>query len=529
MKFSLLTMASIIFLNSSLFAIDESKKKTIKPRLKPQLNAEKVESNPNLQHNLNRRKLNASINKQVQLDGEEYAMELLADQNKTNTFDGELNELNSSSVFHERRIKLSDAFKLALQNDTKYNGSLKDAEAAYYKYVGARASAWGMTAILTSSVIYGNRTVMNPATDSSPKAVVSTDGTTATAGFNITQPIFNLAKILTYNQAEYADSVAKVRVVVIQQDLIMRVVQSYLEVLKLEESLKYKNEEVSGTRTQYEILKEQEEVGLVASAQVDDAKGQLDLAEADKINLESQLAIAKGVLFQNWRVNPDLLKKKIKEKAKFLPPNPNNISKWIEQARVDNLNVRYNEGLLGISEFDPQIARAALYYPVFTATAGCQTVHSNQAFFGISNGDSDACSVGVSVAIPIWDGGVSRVKAYEMEAVKGRILEETNNVKIQSAQFARQSFTFVDNGIKSIEKLKSAVSKAQSALDGKIELYKNGQVLNIEVLSALIKLNNIKFRFASEKYNYIINKLSLKQSVGRLSSDDLDEIDEMLE
>ena len=79
-----------------------------------------------------------------------------------------------------------------------------------------------------------------------------------------------------------------------------------------------------------------------------------------------------------------------------------------------------------------------------------------------------------------------------------------------------------------MDALRKAVLAQQSALELREEGFKSGLVSPVQLLDAYRLFFTAKRDFLQARYDYLMNRLKLKQSVGTLSRDDLDDLGSLL-
>lgn len=421
-----------------------------------------------------------------------------------------------------RSLPISKVYQIAYENDSRLEASRIDVEASQYHFEADYSKAWGAQLGITAGMVYGAKWI-TPAPESA-----GINGWTLSGGLTLIQPLFNYVQIIQADQSQFATTVNEVRNAVAQQDLIVRVTKAYLDVLRVEELIKIKNDEIAATKTHLEIVKEQYDVGLATQVDLVEAQSKVAVAKAQKMDLESTLINNQGVLSQTWGIQGTELKR-FKSRIKFQAPVPNDPEKWIDQALTLNLSVQYNNGLMEIAEYDVEKAKAALYSPTVNLVAGCSAQGTSPYPFGPNETSTDGCSAGVNVSIPLFDGGYTPARTKEMSAVKERIRNDVRTTQIFAAQSARIAFSSISKELANIELYQRSVNMAAEALQGKREQYLNGERTSFELLSTLQTLNQYKQQLIAEKYDFLYNKVLLKQAVGILSIVDLEEIDTLLE
>ncbi len=445
---------------------------------------------------------------------EEYTREY--DQSRTS---------NSMSKF----LKVVDVYQRAFEIDPQLKASNHELAAALHLSEAEKRKAYSPKLSLSGSLTYGDFTTTKPGSLGNSQSAATTAGWTSQWALNLTQPIFNYDQILKSDQAEFAINISRVKNAGAQQNLMIRVAKAYLEVLKAEESLWIKESEIKATEVYVEILRRQFDIGFLKKPDLDNAEAQLDSIKSDRLDLFYDLDVARGVFVQNWDINPDYINRKLKDKITFLPPKPNDVNTWTSEARKSNLDVLYNNLLTESVSFDMAREKAALYVPLINGVLSYSQVDSSQRLMGASTSLSDGYTVGVQVVLPLSDGGEARERTKRQAELKLQSQANTLNAQNSSAQASLSAFRGVKTSIEKVRKYQSSVERSQESYKGIVEDYNMGGRLNIEVLTALKTLNGYKKDLINEKFNYIVNRLALKQSVGSLTIEDLAEVDSYLQ
>jgi len=80
-----------------------------------------------------------------------------------------------------------------------------------------------------------------------------------------------------------------------------------------------------------------------------------------------------------------------------------------------------------------------------------------------------------------------------------------------------------------VQALGQSVESQQGALDAKEQGYKSGLFTLLPVLDAQRDLYLAKRDYAQSRYDYLLNRLKLKQAIGTLSETDLESVNAALQ
>ena len=246
--------------------------------------------------------------------------------------------------------------------------------------------------------------------------------TTRTADYNsngwsvaLSQPLFRWQNWVGYKQAELAVASAETQFVQAGQDLILRVSQAYFDVLLAQETLATTQAQKIAIAQQLESAKRNFEVGTATITDTHEAQARFDLADAQQIAAESDLAVKRQTLLTLTGKEAEALKG-LRPKVQINPPKPDNIGQWVESAETGNLSVQLAQTSLEISRQEIEKQRAG-HYPTLdiVATHGNSGVGYTSTTLSGSGVDSKTSTIGLQLAVPIFAGGA--VSSRDREAV----------------------------------------------------------------------------------------------------------------
>ena len=144
------------------------------------------------------------------------------------------------------------------------------------------------------------------------------------------------------------------------------------------------------------------------------------------------------------------------------------------------------------------------------------------------NRDITQATLGLQLAVPIYQGGSISSREREAAANSARSREDLENAKRTQALNTRQTYLAVINGIAQVGALEQALTSSQSALDSNRLGYEVGVRINIDVLNAQQQLFSTRRDLAVARYNTITNQLRLKAAAGSLREEDVEEVNRAL-
>jgi outer membrane protein len=140
----------------------------------------------------------------------------------------------------------------------------------------------------------------------------------------------------------------------------------------------------------------------------------------------------------------------------------------------------------------------------------------------------DELLVGVELQIPLYAGGRIGTERAESAA---RFTSAQNNLLLQNrlaSQQSRIAYLDVVSGISQVTALKQALASSNLALEATQAGFEVGTRTSVDVLISLRETYRTQRDYAGSRYQYLLNKLRLKQAAGILTEDDLKEVNNSL-
>ena len=433
-----------------------------------------------------------------------------------------------------RAESLSDIYELALENDAQ----LKAEEAQYL----ARREAENLSrsALLPQvsaaySYVDTDRDTDFKGRDFSsarpgadiPLVGISSNNDVHTDGYTVSlsQALFDLPAWFTFQSGKEISKEAEATFAANQQNLIVRVVEAYLLVLRAQDNLTASKSQEKAFERQLEQSQQRFEVGLIAITDVYEAQAAFDLARVERITDENNVSVAKerlSVLTGQYHDKLDVLR----EDMPLQLPEPNDRAAWVDFALENNFNLeaaRYTEeaarqeAKANKMEHAPKVSGGYEYSDF--STNGSTTVSAGLEPVPDSNYDEHLWLVRVDV--PLYSGGAisarRRQSAQEYNSARENLINLTRNTVTNT----RSLHMTVVSDTSRVAARKQSIVSSQSALDATQAGYEVGTRNVVDVLNAQNTLFIAQRDYSNSRYDYIINMLRLKEQAGLLSPEDV--------
>lgn len=359
--------------------------------------------------------------------------------------------------------------------------------------------------------------------------------TTSSAQFNsnslslsVTQPLYRPQNVAVYEQAKTQVTQSDAVFAQAAQDLILRVAQAYFDVLLAQVNVELAGAQKTAIGEQLAQAKRNFEVGTATITDTHDAQARFDLATSQEISALNDLEIKRRALEQIIaRPAPALATVDLK-RFRLIAPEPNNMEAWAKEAWAANLQVKVAEASLAFASHEVERNRAG-HRPTLDAFATYSDSGSGSGIQGGSGVDTTSKVIGLQLAVPLYQGGSVNSRVREALANEDKARQDLENVRRSAELSVRQAFLGVTGGIAQVNALGAAVISSQSSVDSTRLGLEVGVRTQVDVLNAQQQLFSARRDRAQSHYVYLLSLLRLKAAVGRLTEDDLAQINQWLD
>ncbi len=415
-----------------------------------------------------------------------------------------------------RAENLADVYGKAAAYDATFAAAQASYRASLEKIPQARAALLPQVSATGSiSRVHQTNTMATPqtVTYNSP-----------TWGVTAVQTLFNKQSLIQLDEAHLQARSAGEQLDAAGQNLVLRVAQTYFNVLKAQDDVASLQAQKAAISKQLAYAKRAFEVGTATITDTNEAQARFDLATAQEIAAQNQLEIARRTL-DTLTGQPNGALSPLAPKAIFAMPSPGPLDGWVEDARTKNTNVRLQQTLRTIADKEVQRNRAG-HYPTVALTAGYQD--QNNQHFGPFSFNNQAASVGLQLNIPIYQGGLITAQTREAAANQQRAQQNLDDAVRNALLAVRQAYLNVTNGAAQVKALEQALHSSEVSLDSTITGLKVGVRTSLDVLNAQQQVYSAWQQLSAAKYAYLLATLQLKDAAGTLAPQDLVQLDRYL-
>lgn len=404
---------------------------------------------------------------------------------------------------------LVSIYEMALRNDPAFAAAKSEYEAELEARPQARAA---LLPQVNASAGYSDNT-----------RDTGSDYTQQQYQIELRQPLFDWAAFAGLDRADARIGRAEANLAAAKQGLILRVSEAYFEVLSARDRVRFAKAEKEAIARQLEQAEQRFEVGLIPVTDVKSAQASYDLAVSREIEAENALQNAREAL-RTLIARPPGRLDIVADDLPLTRPEPNDVDAWVERALEQNPDFLAARANSEVARQDIQQARAG-HYPEVDLYARRSDSDSSPRVAQ----DSTTDSIGVELRWNLFSGGATSSRTDQsrslFQAAQSRMVEARRG----ASQNTRDAFRGLASAISQVEALRQAVESNEAAVEAERAGFRVGTRTAVDVLSALRDLYGAQRDYSDARYNYILNRLRLKQAAGTLTVDDVRAINAWLQ
>lgn len=352
---------------------------------------------------------------------------------------------------------------------------------------------------------------------------------------SLSQSVYDQANFVRWSQAKLETARGEASYEVARQDFLIRVAQSYFNVLTNIDVVKFAEAEEKAIEQQLRQAEQRYEVGLSAVTDVHEARAQYDSARANVINAKNILDDSREALFeitQNHYQELNALPADIEK----LQLAQDDVAYWESLALANNPN-------LGVAKIDAELAEKTVdlnqsgHLPTVDLSLNRNNnVNNNvalrdpqtQDIFARGSQETDSTTAMLTLRVPIFSG--FRVSSLTDEARfrYQAAMENMDQVTFATVRNVRSALRNLEAGWSSVQARELAVVSARSAEEATAAGFEVGTRNIVEVLNSQRSLYQAQRDYSRAKHDYLMNLLNLERAAGILTQEDLIAVNQLL-
>jgi outer membrane protein len=418
---------------------------------------------------------------------------------------------------------LLEAYKLAQQSDPKFRAAQFEAKAGGTAIDQARAGFLptarldGIHTDTRQRILSSNNPIFTPSTTTFP-----TSGYT----LSVTQAIFRKDVIERFAQAKAVVRQAEYAALAAEQELMLRTTSAYLSVLAALDGLALATAERQAVGRSLEVARERLTMGLGTITNQHDATARFAGTQAREIEAQNKLRDARQGLRE---ITGRMIEKVQSLRAEFplQLPEPAVMERWVEVALEQNLSLRARRESVEVARQEVERQRAG-HFPSLNLVLNHNRNDAGGTLFG-GGSTTETTDVSLRLSMPLYEGGLTSAVTQEAAYRFQKSQEELEQERRAVERMTRAAYDGTLSGVSLVRALRQSVVSQESALEAKSQGFKSGVFTLLPVLDATRDLYLARRDYAQSRYEYLFNRLRLKQAAGTLSEADLEGINAALE
>lgn len=410
-------------------------------------------------------------------------------------------------------ISLSDAVSIALKN----NPSIASRRAL----VSAASSRVGMAKSMTrpqvSTSTFGTASNM-PMVLPGPDAVQPQNFALTADKPRLNQNLMAMLPLYTggslkgrVNSARALEQASAQDVKTIELDTALAVKDTYYQVLLANMFVDAYQKRVDEARERVRIAEESFEAGRIA--RYDLLRNQTDLAEAQQQLNNAQRDVETALIDLKSMMGVSQTSELTLTHDLTSPPAPQSLEELQATALRLRPEVQAARARVRSAQATVDVAKSA-YKPQVYATA--------MADLSLSSGDSmnggsdSGYLVGITAALPIFDGGLRRSSVNEAQAMLGQMQADERMALLDVSKSVATAYAQLNAATKNADLAQAAITQAEEDYTVIRMRYEAGKATNVEVLDALASLTRARTMYAEALYGQNVAREALTRAIGQL-------------
>lgn len=412
---------------------------------------------------------------------------------------------------------LVDVYQQAQANDIQIQSARAQQKSKDYDVNIARG------ALLPQANVEFTHTYID-ATSSNKSTDFKQDATLNALKVNASQALFDLQAWYQFQAARAVNDASNVELAFAEQQLILRVAESYFNTLKAKNRIDVVSSQKEAIENAYKQATSRYEAGIVSLTDVEQAKARLDLATANLVGQKISYAVKKEELEELTGTHYEHLDG-LKADIPLSMPEPEDMTFWINQGLEHYPPLALAQASVDANRLQRNATRSAHLPKVklFASYRDEENMPSNAFDKNITK------TVGVQVSMPLLAGGSLYYQSKKAALTYANASFDVKKYRREIKRTVSSIYQQINANILMIKANKQSIVSSNSALNAVESGYNSGTRTILELLDAQGHLANAKKEYETARYDYVLNKLKLKLFAGQLNTNELNRVNELLE
>lgn len=340
----------------------------------------------------------------------------------------------------------------------------------------------------------------------------------------LSQVLFNWSAFAARGQAYALEDQSEAEYYAQVAQLLTEVADAYLGVLQNEDALASIESEFDAMENQVNRIQQLFDLQLARVTDLYDAQARLAAIGAERVTIESELALAR----ENLRAVSGLEAgdlARLPEEITVVPLQ-DGLDVWLDRTRTNNRLIEARQ--LALEAADKQVSRQrGAHMPRVSLIVQHQQTNTGFDNIPLPN-RTENNYVGIDFSMPIFSGGATRAGVREAQSMRSIAANELRQVELDIIEQTRNAFLLVRAGEARIQAGQALAESTDTSYTAMLEGFELGTVTSVDVLNALRDRFRAERDLQEARYDHIRAGLALRRDAGVLTADDVRGISEML-
>jgi len=401
-------------------------------------------------------------------------------------------------IFGENVLTLSDAIKIAIENNLEMKIAKDKIEKAYYQKEEAHTY---FLPKFSSSFDY---------TYLGGNEIPTMDDNQFNLTFSLSQPIYTGKRIQeTYEISKENLENTKIQYNVQLQNLIFNVKKGYFSILQANKFLKTSERYKEMLEKHLEDAKKMFEQGLVTNLDILRTEVSVKNAETQIIQAENLIKISKSNF--NYILNNPIDNEFEVKDVLEVKGDKKDYEYWKTLALENRPEIKSMEKLLSIYNRAINVERSNLYPQVYYF----YNYNTERGTQSAQNGWNPNWNTGIALSLDIWNWGQTKDKIKQAETEKKQIEKQLEITKKSIELEVKNCYLNLLANEKNIEERVKQIETAEENLRVANLLYNEGMATTTEVIEAATSLTEATNNYSQALYDYQISFAELEKASGK--------------
>ncbi len=341
------------------------------------------------------------------------------------------------------------------------------------------------------------------------------------------QPLISGDRLAQGRELDLKSQVAELEWANARQDLILRTVQRYFEVVLAQETLRVARQQALAVERALAEVQRKFELGDVPVTDTHEALARREAMKAQVLAAEANLQMKQQALGDMTGMNPEELTLAVPYSG-ALPTAGASLDEWLADA--SNHNLQWQEKSLQVEIARQEAKRyGALSSSSVDLVGEVDSDHlTGSGNYGSASNTLRTSLVGVQVTIPLYSGGMRSAHQDEKLYLVRQVQAQAEQVHQLVLLSTREAWLGVTTGTQRAE----ALAHAMTASDDRVNSTHLGQQVGdrstLDLLNAQSEAASTRLAWLQARVDVLINRLRLSALGGHLEDSDLQGVNALL-